>query len=132
MGVAFDPDFATNNYIYVYYTATDGGVHNRVSRFTASATNGDVAKAGSETPIFELPPLSATNHNGGAIHFGSDGKLYVAVGENARPAEAQSLTTVLGKMLRINKDGSIPQNPFDAQTTGNKQGHLGAGAQEPL
>ncbi len=93
LGVAFDPDFdptfatADDNYVYVYYTTVDTSVHNRVSRFAASLDSGNVV-AGTEEIIFELPPLSATNHNGGPIHFGTDGKLYVAVGENARPAEA--------------------------------------------
>jgi glucose/arabinose dehydrogenase len=109
LGVAFDPDFdptfdtTDNNYVYVYYTATEGGIHNRVARFRATEDSDGNAVAGTEEIIFELPPLSATNHNGGAIHFGTDGKLYVAVGENARPAAAQSLSTTLGKMLRINK-----------------------------
>jgi glucose/arabinose dehydrogenase len=81
LGVAFDPNFQANQYVYVYYTATTPAIHNRISRFTA---NGDVAIAGSETIILELNNLSsATNHNGGAIHFGDDGKLYAAVGENA-------------------------------------------------
>ena len=103
LGIAFDPAFASNHFVYVYYTATSPAVHNRVSRFTA---NGDVAVAGSELVIFDLDNLSsATNHNGGAIAFGPDGKLYVAVGENANSANAQSMTTVLGKILRINKDG---------------------------
>ena len=111
LGVAFDPDFATNNFVYVYYTATTPQVHNRVSRFTASIANPDVAVAGSETIIFELTNLSsATNHNGGAIHFGPDGKLYVAAGENANPANAQSVGNVLGKILRINSDGTIPND----------------------
>jgi glucose/arabinose dehydrogenase len=81
-----------------------------------------VAAAGSETPILELPALGATNHNGGAIHFDTDGKLYVGLGENAVPGNAQSLNTVLGKMLRINKDGSFPEdNPFYTQTTDNNK-----------
>ena len=80
LGVTFDPNFATNKFVYVYYTATTPTIHNRVSRFTAS---GDVAVAGSETILLDLETLGATNHNGGAIHFGPDGKLYVAVGENA-------------------------------------------------
>ena len=81
LGIAFDPDFTLNRHVYVYYTATRPRCdHNRVSRFTA---NGDVAVPGSEVVILDLPTLSATNHNGGAIHFGPDGKLYVAVGENA-------------------------------------------------
>jgi glucose/arabinose dehydrogenase len=110
LGIAFDPDFANNQYVYVYYTVITSPIHNRVSRFTA---NGDVAVTGSETPILDLDNLSsATNHNGGAIHFGPDGKLYVAVGENGNSANAQSIDTRLGKILRINSDGTIPpDNP---------------------
>jgi glucose/sorbosone dehydrogenase len=89
LGVAFDPAFAANHFVYVYYTATTPAVHNRISRFTA---NGEVAVAGSETVILELDNLSsATNHNGGALAFGADGKLYAAVGENANGANAQSM-----------------------------------------
>jgi glucose/arabinose dehydrogenase len=113
LGVAFDPNFASNNFVYVYYTATTPATHNRVSRFTASVGNPDVAAAGSEVAIFDLNNLSgATNHNGGAIHFGPDGKLYVAVGENANAANSQSIGNLLGKILRINADGTIPaDNP---------------------
>ena len=69
LGVAFDPAFATNHFVYVYYTATTPTMHNRISRFTA---NGDVAVAGSEVVILELDNLSsATNHNGGALAFGA-------------------------------------------------------------
>jgi glucose/arabinose dehydrogenase len=110
LGVAFDPNFATNNFVYVYYTSPTPVVHNRVSRFTA---NGDVAAVGSEVAIFDLNNLSsATNHNGGAIHFGPDGLLYIAVGENANSANSQSVGNLLGKILRINSDGTIPNtNP---------------------
>lgn len=112
LGVAFDPNYATNRFIYVYYTATTPTVHNRVSRFTANPSNQDVALAGSELVILELESLSASNHNGGAIHFGPDGKLYIATGENAVPSNSQSLANRLGKILRINSDGSIPpDNP---------------------
>ena len=121
LGVAFDPNFATNNFIYLYYTTATAPIHNRVSRFTA---NGDVVVPGSEVIILELNNLStATNHNGGAIHFGPDNKLYVAVGENANGANAQTFTNLLGKMLRINTDPAdlIPaDNPYfnDATVTG--------------
>src|SRR6187402_3897239 len=92
LGIAFDPNFATNQFVYVYYTTSASPIHNRVSRFTASSANPDVAAAGSEVQILNLPNLSsATNHNGGAIHFGTDGKLYIAVGENANGANSQSL-----------------------------------------
>jgi glucose/arabinose dehydrogenase len=114
LGIAFDPNFTSNQYVYLYYTVSNG-THNRISRFTA---NGDVAIAGSEVIIKELDPLStATNHNGGTMQFGPDGKLYVGIGENANSANAQNLDTYHGKILRLNSDGSIPAgNPFATGT----------------
>jgi glucose/arabinose dehydrogenase len=131
LGLAFDPDFATNQFVYVYYTATSPNTHNRVSRFTA---NGDVAAAGSEVVLLDLNPLSsATNHNGGALHFGPDGKLYIAVGDNANGANAQTLNNLMGKMLRINKDGSIPSdNPFFNTATGNNRAIWALGLRNPF
>jgi glucose/arabinose dehydrogenase len=131
LGVAFDPNFTSNNYVYVYYTATTTPRHNQVSRFTAS---GDVAVGGSEVVILTLNDLSsATNHNGGAIHFGPDGKLYVAVGENANRANAQDLTNMLGKILRINPDGTIPSgNPYAGQTSGKNQSIWAIGLRNPF
>ena len=109
LGITFDPGFGvTNNRVYVYYTARTPKIHNRVSRFTAA---GDVAVAGSERQVFNLDNLGpATNHNGGAIHFGRDGQLYVAVGDNARKEEAQTLNSPFGKILRITRNGGIPAN----------------------
>jgi len=130
LGVAFDPNFASNQFVYVYYTATTPTIHNRVSRFTA---NGNVAVAGSELVLMDLPTLSATNHNGGAMHFGLDGKLYVAVGENAVGSNSQTLANPLGKMLRINSDGSIPSdNPFYTQTTGISRAIWALGLRNPF
>jgi glucose/arabinose dehydrogenase len=131
LGVAFDPNFAANQYVYVYYTTRLPATHNRISRFTA---NGDVAVAGSETIILELDNLSAaTNHNGGALHFGDDGKLYAAVGDNANGANAQTLANLHGKMLRLNADGTIPaDNPFVAQTTGRNQAIWALGLRNPF
>ncbi|MBP9097504.1 MAG: PQQ-dependent sugar dehydrogenase [Ferruginibacter sp.] len=116
LGVAFDPAFATNKYIYIFYTLSSGA-RNRISRFTA---NGDVAVAGSEVIILDLDPLSsATNHNGGNMQFGPDGKLYIGTGENANTDWAQDLNSYHGKILRINADGSVPAgNPY---TTGSSQ-----------
>ena len=90
LGVAFDPDFATNQFVYVYYTATTPSIHNRVSRFTAI---GRRRRRRAASVILDLDRLSsgATNHNGGAIHFGPDGKLYIAVGDNANATNAQTL-----------------------------------------
>ena len=131
LGIAFDPNFASNHFVYVYYTATSPTVHNRVSRFIA---NGDVAVPGSESVILELNPLSdATNHNGGAIHFGLDGKLYIGVGENANGANAQTLSNLLGKMLRINPDGSIPSdNPFFTTASGDNRAIWALGLRNPF
>ena len=105
-----------------------------MSRFTASASNPDVVAAGSEVQLLNLPTLSsATNHNGGAIHFGTDGKLYIAVGDNANSSNSQTLNTTLGKFLRINADGSIPSdNPFVSQTSGINQAIWARGLRNPF
>lgn len=131
LGIAFDPNFQTNNFIYIYYTVPTTPRHNRVSRFAA---NGDVAVPNSELPILDLDNLSsATNHNGGAIHFGPDGKLYVAVGENANGANSQTLTNRLGKILRINSDGSIPtDNPFFNTASGANRVIWALGLRNPF
>lgn len=131
LGIAFDPNFASNNFLYVYYTTPIEPRHNRVSRFTA---NGDVVVPGSEQILLELNNLTlASNHNGGAIHFGPDGKLYVATGENATPSNSQTLSNMLGKILRINSDGSIPtDNPFFNQATGNNRSIWALGLRNPF
>lgn len=130
IGIALHPQFASNNYVYVHYT-TKSSPHGRISRFTA---NGDVAVPGSEEILFELPALSsATNHNGGAIHFGADGKLYVGVGDNADGSRSPLLTSVFGKILRINDNGSIPtDNPHYATTTGLAQAIWARGLRNPF
>lgn len=124
LGIAFDPNYdgagPNIDYVYLYYTATTPAVHNRISRFTVSNAGSDTPTLGSETPILDLENLgSSGNHNGGAIHFGPDGKLYVAVGDNNNDAtpESQQLSQRLdsrfGKILRTNPDGSNPSdNPF--------------------
>jgi glucose/arabinose dehydrogenase len=134
LGVAFDPAFSNNHYVYLYFTKKETGTtpaHNRVIRVTA---RGDRAVAGSEKLILRLDNLSgAPNHNGGAIHFGKDGKLYVAVGDNAKGGNAQSLRTLKGKMLRINKDGTIPRdNPFYRRATGRNRAIWAVGLRNPF
>lgn len=131
LGLAFDPGFESNQYVYVYYTTSSSPIRNRISRFTA---NGDVAATGSEVVVMELSNLSsATNHNGGALHFGPDGKLYAAVGDNASGSNAQTLVNLHGKMLRINSDGSIPtDNPFYNQATGNNRAIWTLGLRNPF
>lgn len=137
LGVALDPGFRKNGYVYVYYTARTPKVHNRISRFTAarnaSGAPGNRAKTGSQKVILELNNLSsAANHNGGAIHFGEDGRLYAAVGENARPENSQTLRNLLGKILRINKNGSIPRdNPFYGRARGKNKAIWALGLRNP-
>ena len=116
LGVAFDPAFESNHHVFVCYTATTPAPHNRISRFTAS---GDTALAGSEQVLFDLDDVTAPVHVGGALHFGSDGKLYVGTGENGEGGFSQSLRSTHGKLLRLNADGTIPEdNPFYALAEG--------------
>jgi glucose/arabinose dehydrogenase len=130
VGVTVDPDFPATPYVYLYYTATSPVVHNRVSRFTAQ---GDKAVKKSEVAILDLPQLAKPIHNSGTMHFGPDGYLYIAVGENAVPENAQSLANPLGKILRIAKDGTIPaDNPFYDRTLGVARAIWAMGLRNPF
>ena len=115
VGVAFHPDFTSNRYVYVYYVTDTTPPSSRVSRFTASASNPNVAEPGSEQVILEIGDL--TNqlgyHVGGDLLFDSAKRLHIAVGDDGIASNAQNHGNLLGKMLRINDDGSIPvDNPF--------------------
>src|SRR5207249_3303094 len=112
LGLALDPGFPSSPYLYAYQTyddITNVTIYNRIVRITANGNLGT-----SYTVILRLPPLSgATNHNGGVIAFGSDGKLWAVVGENANPSLSQNPLSPLGKVLRMNSDGTAPtDNPF--------------------
>jgi len=130
LGIAVDPSFATNPYIYVYYTAATPTVHNRVSRLTA---NGDVAAPGSELVLLDIPYTSTVpNHNGGGLRFANDGKLLVGVGDHGQSLRAQSLDSLLGKVLRMNADGGIPtDNPFYQTATGSNRLIWALGFRDP-
>lgn len=117
IGIAFDPDFGvSNHYVYFYYTGRD--LLNHLVRFSAATdvgTNGPFELFRTESP-------SQLLHVGGSVRFGPDGKLYFAVGDNGNGDNSQDLSNPHGKILRINKDGSIPSdNPFFGQS-----GKLGA------
>jgi glucose/arabinose dehydrogenase len=148
-GICFDPNFAANGYVYVYYTVNPADqsqpTHNRLSRFTADPLHPDVALPGSEVHILDLPDLALGSyvHNGAAMHFGLDGKFYVSVGENGQGTPAQSLDTVLGKILRINPvpenaDGTNPEstfptdNPFYHTATGLNRAIYCLGLRNPF
>jgi glucose/arabinose dehydrogenase len=122
IGIALHPDFANNAFVFVHYTTGVAPIHNRISRFTVNGNNPDLVSVNSEVFIADLPALStATNHNGGAIHFGTDGKLYVGVGDNANTALSQDLISPLGKLLRFNIDGSIPSDNPICNTAGQQR-----------
>lgn len=109
LGVALDPEFADNDRIYVYYTTVEGGeVTNQVDRYEL---NGD--KLAERTVIIDDIP-AASNHNGGAIAFGPDDMLYITTGDAAQEDLAQDTGSLAGKILRLNPDGSVPDdNPFE-------------------
>ena len=116
IGVALDPGFPKRPYIYVCYVAPDPYPHHRISRFTA---NGDVAEANSEVILLKgddqrkIGGSVPGGHQGGAIHFGKGGKLYIGIGDHTTGLPAQKIDGFEGKLLRINADGSIPgDNPF--------------------
>jgi len=114
LGIALDPDFTTNQYVYIYYTPRSPVHATRLSRVTAS---GDQMLPGSEVVFLEYANSSA-NHRGGELHFGDDGKLYVAIGDASVPDDAQRVTNFNGKVLRLNRDGTIPSdNPVSFTTT---------------
>jgi glucose/arabinose dehydrogenase len=112
--LAFDPAYATNRYVYVYYTDPNT-VLNKVSRFTTSADDPNVADASSEKVLVSGID-SGIYHSGGALAFGSDGKLYISTGDASYAPNAQKLDNLNGKILRLNRDGSVPtDNPFVGQ-----------------
>ena len=123
LGVAVDPAFGANHFIYAYYTAASGSACvNRVSRFVLSDAN--VVDPASEKVLLDNIPSPAGNHNGGDVQFGHDGYLYVSVGDGGCDydgdsgcgpdnAAARDMNVLLGKVLRITSDGGIPtDNPF--------------------
>ena len=113
LGVAVDPNFTQNGYIYLYYTH-DGGV-NRISRFILNES------LSNETVLLDNIPGGAI-HNGGRLKFGPDGKLYATTGESGKQDLAQDINSTGGKILRLNPDGTVPSdNPFGNYV--NSYGH---------
>ncbi len=133
LGIALDPNFTSNGYLYLYYTRqstvapacayntyvnNQPGPRNRVSRFTMS---GDVVDPASERVLVDNIATDSGIHNAGDIHFGADGYLYISVGDsNIQPSPAQNLSSLNGKLLRIlptpgDAGGyTTAGNPYDA------------------
>jgi len=109
LGIALDPNFEENHHIYLYYTYNDFfSTYNKLSRFTES--NNQLSDE-----IMLLDKIAGGPfHDGGRIKFGPDGLLYITTGEAGIPDMAQDLNSLGGKILRINPDGTIPENnPFE-------------------
>ncbi|HEX8912920.1 MAG TPA: PQQ-dependent sugar dehydrogenase [Humisphaera sp.] len=137
-GLALDPNFATNGYVYAYYCRPDpsnpnqpnNNAKNRLSRFKINLSTYTRDTSVPEKILLDNLASTTGFHNGGALHFGPDGKLYVGVGEAGPPtpngsSPASDLNSLSGKILRINPDGTIPgDNPFAGQA--GKRGEIWA------
>ncbi len=108
MGIALDPNFSQNHYFYVMHTYTENNkIYNRVVQLVENNNSAFINKI----LIDKIP--GAQFHNGGRIKIGPDEKLYITTGDAGNPKSAQDLTSLSGKILRIELDGSIPKdNPF--------------------
>ena len=108
-GMTLAPDFASRRHVYLYYTyRADGGLRNRIVRYVEQ----DNILSGTPKVILDGIPAGAF-HDGGFLAFGPDGKLYVTTGDARQSELAQDLSSLAGKILRLNADGSVPDdNPF--------------------
>lgn len=110
LGIALDPNFSANKYVYLYYTY-DGSGNNTRNRVVRMSYNG---KGLTDEKILVNNIPGAANHNGGRLAFGSDGYLYIGTGDAQEPSTAQSKTTTAGKILRVDTNGkAISDNPFN-------------------
>jgi glucose/arabinose dehydrogenase len=126
LGMAFHPDYAVNGYFYVYYTITTTtaagtGRHERLARFQVSAANPNAANAASQAPILTMFD-DFSNHNGGAIHFGADGYLYLSLGDEGDANDTGNNSQMIDKdfwsgILRLDVDNqstNLVPNPHPA------------------
>jgi glucose/arabinose dehydrogenase len=113
LGLAFHPDYATNGYFYVYYNELNGD--SQVVRYTVDGDDPNTADPGSAFPIISIDQPYA-NNNGGDLHFGPDGYLYIALGDGGSMGDpddrAQDGSSLLGKLLRIDVDGTTPETNY--------------------
>jgi glucose/arabinose dehydrogenase len=139
LGVAVDPAFASNGYIYLYYSPRiSGDCKNRLSRFTMT---GNTVSLASQSILIDKIPAPFGTHNAGDVHVGNDGDLYVSVGDGggdyagdsgsgAANDAARDMHALVGKILRITREGGIPaDNPFQGPGTTrcNETGFVAAG-----
>ena len=140
LGIAFDPGFAANGRAYVYYTAAESTLVNRVVRLTEAGGRADTASA---VTLFEAPVQTPcglfTNHNAGALAMVTAGELYISTGENRCPQLSQSLSDPRGKVLRIDPELPFPANAVESNAfrddgdplTGNDDRIFASGLRNP-
>lgn len=136
IGIALDPDFARNSQIYLLYVTDQPVIHHVLSRFTLQ---GDTIDPVSEKVLFEgddqtkLGGNQPAGHQGGPLRFGLDGKLYIGLGEQTARNASQRLDALQGKILRLNPDGSIPEdNPFYEKAEGKYRAIWAYGIRNPF
>src|SRR5437867_211247 len=125
VGIAIDPEFLDNHYVYLAYTtnlvpSSPRNRYSRIHRITRMTANGNVAVPGSEVILVDNIPSDIDSHTGGSLRFGSDGKLYISTGDgsdydtvNSLALRSMDIDQLVGKILRINPDGTVPSdNPF--------------------
>jgi glucose/arabinose dehydrogenase len=140
------PDFKTSGLFYVFYTrdSTDPSAeyYLRIEEFRRSTANPDIADVSTRRVVLEIPQPQFPGHNGGQLQFGPDGLLYLAVGddgEGGSPVDnGEDTTTPLGKLLRINPNGTAPfqysippDNPFNDGTGPNADEIYSYGLRNP-
>ena len=117
LGLALDPEFESNHFLYVYRTAApddaNANTHGEIIRYTAVRSEADWIGAEMTILVDDLPVSAGCCHNGGVLAFGPDDKLYLSIGDNGVPGYGQDLSTAASAILRFNADGSVPDNnPF--------------------
>ncbi len=131
LGLDFDPNYSTNGYFYVYYTKNGANFGDTIIERYSVTSNANIADFTSGQVIMRIPQ-TASNHNGGDIHFGPDGYLYIGMGDGGGagdlPNNAQNLALLLGKMLRIDVSEEVVnpdivyQDSFESPSTVNTCG----------
>jgi glucose/arabinose dehydrogenase len=122
LSMAFHPNYATNGFVYVYYTNTAGNLE--LARYHVNSGSPNTLDAASKVIVLTIPHPTNSNHNGGELHFGIDGYLYLSTGDGGGagdvPNNAQNTAVLLGKILRlaVNTSATAPYysvpagNPF--------------------
>lgn len=128
LSLAFHPNYKTNGFFYVFYTAINGDV--TIARYKVSATNPNIANANSKLTLLTVSHSQFSNHNGGELAFGPDGFLYISIGDGGSGGDpdnhAQKLGWLLGKLLRIDVNNGTPYsipsgNPFTGTAGAKKE-----------